>query len=238
MPLYIVITTKEDLENVNLKISVIFCVLEKVINHPNKYCQLLQIIWIRVAGKQFGYVTLIISHLTLFYFDVICSFNTANIMSHNAYANVGSSNNNVVIRHPKLETIEVIDALNYFQKTCTIVTRSFMSLWTLKSWTASDEYMSFWRNLDKVISASRDHFDFEVRFLYSLCKLNRILLIFHHWLLFKSLAYFTDQVSPFLHQSSAPKEAVNKRDFCRQNFGAWSEHIITRMTDAEFLFLF
>ncbi|KNA20607.1 hypothetical protein SOVF_050740 [Spinacia oleracea] len=57
------------------------------------------------------------------------------------------------------------------------------------------------RNLDKAISASRDQFDFEIR-----------------W-------------HPFFLNPSAPKEGVNKRDFYRQKFGARSEQIIGRMTD-------
>lgn len=69
------------------------------------------------------------------------------------------------------------------------------------------------RNLDKAISASRDQFDFEVHFLYSLCKLNPnpFLSIFGSCL--SQLAYFTDQVAPFLPQSFCPKRGCEQERF-------------------------
>lgn len=57
------------------------------------------------------------------------------------------------------------------------------------------------RNLDKAMAASKDQFDFEIR-----------------W-------------HPFLLNPSAPKEGVDKRDFYRQKFGSRSEQIIARMTE-------
>lgn len=57
------------------------------------------------------------------------------------------------------------------------------------------------RNLDKAISASKDQFDFEIR-----------------W-------------HPFFLVPSAPIEGMNKRDFYRQKLGARTEQIIARTTD-------
>ncbi|KAJ6371187.1 hypothetical protein OIU77_001649 [Salix suchowensis] len=57
------------------------------------------------------------------------------------------------------------------------------------------------RNLDKAIAASKDRFDFEIK-----------------W-------------HPFFLNPSAPKEGVNKLDFYRGKFGSRAEGISTRMTE-------
>lgn len=57
------------------------------------------------------------------------------------------------------------------------------------------------RNLDKAIAASKDRFDFEIK-----------------W-------------HPFFLNPSAPKEGVNKLDFYREKFGSRAEGILARMTE-------
>ncbi|KAL9273010.1 hypothetical protein AKJ16_DCAP17590 [Drosera capensis] len=57
------------------------------------------------------------------------------------------------------------------------------------------------RNLDKAIGASKDQYEFQIK-----------------W-------------HPFLLNPSAPKDGVNKRDYYQQKFGARSEQIVGRMTE-------